>query len=218
MHALLSANRRTSGDVVTRRVVSAITAVVAAITFTFSLGNVTDLCLHLGVPAELAWLPGAAVDLSVTGLLTGLRFLSLHGYTDSQLRTPRRMLLLCGALTVVLNTAGPASRHEPGTALVDAVCPLLLIGWSEAGPWLLRQINAIATADPKPVVAPAQPDELLASAIRLDAEHRAATGRPISRDTLRAQLRIGRDKAAALVATVRLQHGPASQPQEAAAA
>jgi hypothetical protein len=47
------------------------------------------------------------------------------------------------------------------------------------------------------------PVTLLARARDLDARHRAATGRPISRDTLRAQLRIGRDRASALVAAVR---------------
>jgi hypothetical protein len=32
---------------------------------------------------------------------------------------------------------------------------------------------------------------------RWDADHRAATGRPISRDNLREQMRIGRDRASA---------------------
>jgi hypothetical protein len=52
-------------------------------------------------------------------------------------------------------------------------------------------------------VPPALSDDLLDQARKLDTEHRAATGRPISRDTLRAQLRIGRDRASALVAIVR---------------
>ena len=58
-------------------------------TFGFSLGNVTQLCLHLGITAWIAWLVGPAVDPSVVGLLTGIRFLSLHGYDDEQLRKPR---------------------------------------------------------------------------------------------------------------------------------
>jgi hypothetical protein len=37
----------------------------------------------------------------------------------------------------------------------------------------------------------------------LDAGNRAATGRPISRDALRDQMRIGRDRAGAIVAVVR---------------
>ena len=55
-------------------------------TFAFSLGNVTRLCLDLGITAWIAWLVGPAVDLSVIGLLTGIRFLSLHGYTARRTR------------------------------------------------------------------------------------------------------------------------------------
>ena len=46
------------------------------------------LCLDLGITAWIAWLVAPAVDLSVIGLLTGMRFLSLHGYTDDQLARP----------------------------------------------------------------------------------------------------------------------------------
>ena len=199
------------GEALTRYAVTIITAVIAVMTFTFSLDNVAMLCLSLGIAAQLAWLVGAAVDLSVVGLLTGVRFLSLHGYSDRQLRKPRRMLLFCGILTLALNTSGAVSHHQFGTALVDAVGPALLIGWSEVGPWLLRQVYAVCSAAPQPALGPMPDVELLARAWQLDAEHRAATGRPISRDTLRAQLRIGRDRAAALVATIRTQSDTARQ-------
>jgi hypothetical protein len=156
-----------------------------------------------------------AVDLSVIGLLTGMRFLSVHGYTDTQLAGLQRMLRFCGLLTLALNTAGALGHRQYGTALVDAVGPALLIGWSEAGPWLLRQIRTVCPparpqpgAERQPGTAPAVkrpllPAGLLAKARELDAAHRAETGRPISRDTLRARLRIGRDKASTLVAAVR---------------
>jgi hypothetical protein len=191
------------GEALTRRAVTAVTALVTAMTFTFSLGNVTMLGLRLGISSWIAWLIPAAVDLSVVGLLAGIRFLSLHGYTDAQLRKPRLMLLLCGFLTLALNTAGAVSRHQPGTALVDAVGPALLIGLAEVGPSMLREIHAV-TARPQPAPA-TPPDELLTRARTLDAEHREATGRPISRDTLRGQLRIGRDRAGDLVAILRAQ-------------
>src|SRR5205807_442109 len=95
----------------------------------------------------------------------------------------------------------------------------LLIGWSEAGPWMLRQVYAVcspavpgqpeatARTEPPPVLL----GSLLVRARELDAEHRAATGRPISRDTLREQLRIGRDRAGALVAAVRTEAAAANQ-------
>ena len=189
-------------------------------TFAFSLGNVTRLCLDLGITAWIAWLVGPAVDLSVVGLLTGMRFLSLHGYTDAQLARLQRMLRFCGLLTLALNTAGALGHRQFGTALVDAVGPALLIGWSEVGPWMLRQIHAVcppatprqpeAKPDPEPLVLPAR---LLARTRELDSEHRAATGRPISRDTLRAQLRIGRDRASALVAAVRAEAAAGAGPK-----
>jgi hypothetical protein len=203
------------GEALTRRAVTIITAAIVVMTFAFSLGNVTRLCLDLGITAWIAWLVAPAVDLSVVGLLIGIRFLSLHGYSDDQLGKARRMLRFCGVLTLALNVAGALGHRQYGTALVDAVGPALLIGWSEIGPWMLRQVYAVCSAtarqqpqpqaQPAPSAPPALPEALLAQARSLDAEHRAATGRPISRDTLRARLRIGRDRASALVAVVRAQ-------------
>jgi hypothetical protein len=200
-----------SGEAFTRRATTIVTAAIVIMTFGFSLGNVTQLCLDLGITAWIAWLVGPAVDLSVVGLLTGIRFLSLHGYDDEQLRKPRRLLRFCGALTLALNVAGALAHRQYGTALVDAVGPALLIGWSEVGPWMLRQVYAVCSVttparpepQPAPWVPPAVPVALLAQARTLDAGHRAATGRPISRDALRAQMRIGRDRASALIAAVR---------------
>ena len=108
-----------------------------------------QLCLDLGITVWIAWLVGPAVDLSVMGLLLGIRFLSQHGYTDAQLARLQRMLRFCGLLTLALNTAGACGHREFGTALVDAVGPALLIGWSETGPWLLRQIHAVCPPAPR---------------------------------------------------------------------
>src|ERR1700722_7141804 len=118
------------GEALTRRAVTVVTAAIVVMTFAFSLGNVTQLCLGLGITAWIAWLVGPAVDLSVVGLLTGMRFLSLYGYTDAQLVKLHRMLRFCGVLTLALNTAGALSHREYGTALVDAVGPALLMLWS----------------------------------------------------------------------------------------
>ncbi len=180
----------------------------------------------MGITAWIAWLVAPAVDLSVIGLLTGMRFLSLHGYADAQLAGLQRMLRFCGLLTLALNTAGAIGHHQYGTALVDAVGPALLIGWSEAGPWLLRQIHAVCppVARPEPAsrqrpepasaqATPVLPAGLLARARVLDTAHRAETGRPISRDNLRARLRIGRDRASALAAAVRAEATARAAPQ-----
>jgi hypothetical protein len=144
------------GEALTGHAVTVITAAIVVMTFAFSLGNVTRLCLDLGITAWVAWLVAPAVDLSVIGLLTGIRFLSLHGYSDDQLAKPRRMLRFCGILTLALNTSGALSHQQFGTALVDGVGPALLIGWSEVGPWLLRQIYAacIPTTDARRLAQP----------------------------------------------------------------
>jgi hypothetical protein len=126
------ARPRLPGEALTRRAISVITATVIVMTFSFSLGNVTRVCLDLGITAWIAWLVAPAVDLSVIGLLTAIRFLSLHGYTDSQLAKPRYMLRFCGILTLALNTAGALGHRQFGTALVDAVGPALLIGFLSA--------------------------------------------------------------------------------------
>jgi hypothetical protein len=208
-------NATIPGEALTRRAVTVITAAIVVMTFAFSLGNVTRLCLDLGITAWIAWLVAPAVDLSVVGLLIGIRFLSLHGYGDDQLGKARRMLRSCGVLTLALNIAGALGHRQYGTALVDTVGPALLIGWSEIGPWMLRQIYAVCSAatrpqhqpaaQPAPSAPPALPEALLVRARTLDAEHRAATGKPISRDNLRTCMRIGRDRASALVAVVRAQ-------------
>jgi hypothetical protein len=76
---------------------------------------------------------------------------------------------------------------------------------------MLRQVYTVCSAAtperpearPATLVPPVLPRRLLAQARKLDAEHRTATGRPISRDALRARMRIGRDRASALIAAVR---------------
>ena len=109
------------GEALTRRAVTGVTGSIMVITFAFSLGNVTRLCLDLGITVWIAWLVGPAVDLSVIGLLAGMRFLSLHGYAHDQLARLRRMLRFCGLLTLALNTAGAIGHRQYGTALVAAV-------------------------------------------------------------------------------------------------
>jgi hypothetical protein len=78
--------------------------------------NVTRLCLDLGVTPWIAWLIGPSVDLSVIGLLTGIRFLSLHEYSEARLAKLNRFLRSCGLLTLALNTAarsGTTSTEPP---------------------------------------------------------------------------------------------------------
>jgi hypothetical protein len=215
--------RRPAGDVITRNAVTVIIAITAVISFVFSFGNVTLLCLSVGVPRVIAWLVSPAVDLSVTGLLLGINALvQRRPASGMRLWKLRLMLCCCGLLTLALNTAGPATHHRLGAALVSAVLPVLLLGWSEVGPSLLHQLYAVPQAAPgtgagghadleeevdlrpTPVVRPVVPADLLAVARSLDAEHRLAIrGRPISRDTLKSTLSCSTDRASAVLKILR---------------
>jgi len=240
------------GEALTRRAVTTITGVIAALAFVFSFGNVAALAAYLHVPVYIGWLVGPAVDLSVIGLLIGIRYLSLHGYSGKQLAKPRRLLAVCGLLTMALNTAESICTGHYGTAAFDAVAPVLLLGWSENGPWLLRQIYTVRTqraaapqewhtvvsntADqatlpssaphPEPsATPPADPptsndvpalrsevadESLLIRARELDNAHRRTNGRPISRDRLRSELHIARDRAGELCQLLRAEAAAAA--------
>lgn len=115
----------------TRWTVTATTLLIAAFAFAFCFGNAHSLCISLGIDGWIAWLIGPSVDLSVIGLLLGVRYLALLGYSDAQLSKPRRLLILCGLLTLALNTADAITRGRYGTAGVDAIGPVLLICWSD---------------------------------------------------------------------------------------
>lgn len=121
--------------------VTLIISVVIGLAFLFGFGNVLTLGLRLGVPAYVAPLVAPAVDLSVLGLLVGTRYLALHGASREQLRPARRLLMFASMVTLALNVAEPIYAGQVGKAAFDAVGPLLLIGWAEVGPDLLKAIH-----------------------------------------------------------------------------
>ncbi|WP_206282320.1 hypothetical protein [Streptomyces rhizosphaericus] len=133
------------------RAVTGMMAAVVSLTFLFGFGNVWNLALRLGVPPWVAPLVAPAVDLSILGLLLGIRYLALHGAPVEQLRPARRLLVLSSGMTLALNTADPLIAGDLGKAAFDAVGPVLLIGWAEVGPGLL---HALATSQPRPAPHP----------------------------------------------------------------
>jgi hypothetical protein len=195
--------------------VTVIVAVVTALTFLFGFGNVWTLALRLGVPAWVAPLVAPSVDLSVVALLVGVRQLALAGSDLAVLRPARRLLIFCGLATLALNVAEPLSVGAYGTALFDAVGPVLLIGWADVGPAFLRAIASVRDIEaPRPepsdfdtlsqaVLRHRPDDELLEQARVADSDHWARHQRPISVDRLRMKLRVGSDRARMLVATLR---------------
>jgi hypothetical protein len=121
--------------------VTAIMGIVVGLTFLFGFGNVLNLALRLGVPVWVAPLVAPAVDLSILGLLLGIRQLALTGATPAHLRPARRLLIFASTVTLALNVADPLITGQYGKAAFDAVGPLLLIGWAEVGPDLLRALT-----------------------------------------------------------------------------
>ena len=132
---------------------------------------------------------------------------------------PRLLLVCCGLITFALNTAHSILTGQAGRACFDAIAPGLLIGWSEVGPKLLGLLHSdvpdeeMAPEDgPEPVV-PTQdkqstlPLPLIERAHQLNAAHRQRTGRPITRDALRARLRVSNAVASELLQIIRAPRG-----------
>jgi hypothetical protein len=121
--------------------VTVIMGVVVGLTFLFGFGNVLNLALRLGVPVWVAPLVAPAVDLSILGLLLGIRHLALVDASADVLRPARRLLIFASGVTLALNVADPVVAGEYGKAAFDAVGPFLLIGWAEVGPGFLQAIG-----------------------------------------------------------------------------
>ncbi len=143
-----------SEDRITQRTVTVVMGIIAALAFVFSFGNVWALALRLGVPAPIAPLIAPMVDLSVVGLLVALRYLSLRGVPPEQMKAATRLMHVSGLLTLALNIAEPIVAEHYGRAAVDAVAPVLLLGWGAVGPQLLRSFHTVTTdaAAPTPAV------------------------------------------------------------------
>lgn len=123
-------------------------------------------------------------------------------------------------VTLALNVAEPLVAGEVGKALFDAVGPLLLIGWSDAGPGLVQALADVqgAVADrpeapPADVsVRPPQLDSrnvvgldpgLVERAKLIDAQHRERHQRPVSAEVLRKSLGVGAERSRVLTRMVR---------------
>ncbi|MDX3712604.1 DUF2637 domain-containing protein [Streptomyces europaeiscabiei] len=143
-------------DRITQRTITAVMIVIAALAFVFSFGNVWSLALRLGVPGPIAPLIAPMVDLSVVGLLVALRYLSLRGLPADQMTAATRLMHFSGLLTLALNVAEPIVAGHYGRAAVDAVAPLLLLGWGSVGPQLLRAFHTVA----RPAVPAPLPNEI----------------------------------------------------------
>ncbi|MFD7566277.1 DUF2637 domain-containing protein [Streptomyces tendae] len=152
-------------DRITQRIVTVVMVIIALLAFVFSFGNVWALALRLGVPAPIAPLIAPMVDLSVVGLLVALRYLSIRGVPPEQMTAATRLMHVSGLLTLALNIAEPLAAGHYGRAAVDAVAPLLLLGWGTVGPQLLRSFHAVTADDTAPVTDETEPAPAPASLV-----------------------------------------------------
>ncbi len=150
-----------------RRSVTVVVFVIAGLTFAFGFGNGYAVGVRLGVPGWIAPLVAPAVDLSVVALLASMQYLRAQG-VKGKLVGPRVLLGFSGLATLAMNTAHPILASDYGQAAFFSVPPLLAV----------------------PDDAPAVPRELVTRAQQLDAEHRQEHGRSITRDKLRADLKV----------------------------
>ncbi|WP_307873670.1 MULTISPECIES: hypothetical protein [unclassified Frankia] len=139
-----------AGSPYAARLVTALVVVVVGLTFLFGFGNSFALGLRLGVPVFIAPLVAPAVDLSVVGLLLGLRQLAVHGDPAGVERSARRLLVFASLVTLALNIAEPLLAGRYGKAAFDAVGPLLMIGWAEVAPGLIQAMHPAKTSMPVP--------------------------------------------------------------------
>ena len=136
-----------TGETFARRLMTTTGIIVVLLTFFFSFGNVLDLGLYLGVPKTIAWLVAPAIDLTVLGLVISIRYLSMAGVTGRELWPVRLLLIVAGLVMLILNTANALwVRGHLGAAAYDAIGPLLMLAWTEAGPLLLRYFKEIYDA------------------------------------------------------------------------
>lgn len=208
---------------VVRRSITSVVFVIALLSFAFGFGNGFALGVQLGVPRWIAPLVAPAVDLSVVALLASVQYLRANG-VGGRLAGPRALLVLCGLMTFALNTTKPILDGAWGRACFDAIAPCLLIGWSEVAPRLLALLHEPSVPDGPQSASPSVrdgdgtkppgpkadtatvavlPPALVQRARRADAAHRKATGKPITRDGLRTELRVSNAVAGQLVRRVR---------------
>lgn len=200
-----------------RRAITIAVLAIAGLAFGFSFDNVWILGESLGVPSWAAALTAPAVDLTVVVLIIAIHFIRAQGVTD-RLLGPRILLVFAGIATFALNAAQPIREHLYERAAFDGVTPCLLILWSEVAPALLVQLYAVPAVPETTDDAGTVPDELgplgplLRRARELDAAHRAAHGRKINRDSMRAGLGVSNALAGELLRHIRAEQqdgGPA---------
>jgi hypothetical protein len=205
--------RPTATGVFARTTITLVMAVIAALAFVFSFGNVWALALRLGISRPIAPLIAPMVDLSVVGLLVALHHLAAYGTDPVHLRSATRLMHLCGLLTVALNTAEPLLARHYGRAALDTVAPALLLGWGAVGPTLLRHLHT-PTAPPPNQTSRPRPDEATTTVTSPPLARKAYAGTPTATKRTTTAVRTESDSTEAAAARKRTGRPPAATMDE----
>lgn len=116
-----------------KRVANAMDAaivVVAALTMSFSFGNIHQFALQHGTADPIAWFPAPAIDLALIGALMGDAYLSRHGLDAGPWAKALRWF--AGLATLALNTWESVAARDAAAILLHASMPVLLFCLAEA--------------------------------------------------------------------------------------
>jgi hypothetical protein len=116
-------------------------ALIPALVFFFSFGNVGAFLESLGIEHRIAYLIGPAVDLAVAVCVVPSSYLSTKGWSEGRLWPLHLAALVCGLIMIGLNIAGAIHVRHWRLAAADCVGPMLLIGWGALAPWLWRNLT-----------------------------------------------------------------------------
>lgn len=78
---------------------------------------------------------------------------TVHRASSEQVRPVRRLLIFASLATLALNVMDPIVSGHFGKAAFDAVGSLLLMGWADVGPELLRGIAATQHPSDEPATS-----------------------------------------------------------------
>lgn len=130
--------------------------IVAALTMSFSFGNIHQFALQHGTADPIAWFPAPAIDLALIGALMGDAYLSRHGLDAGPWAKALRWF--AGLATLALNTWESVAARDAAAILLHASMPVLLFCLAEAAvPYRQRFAEVVRRAAVEAATAPATP-------------------------------------------------------------
>lgn len=128
--------------------------IVAALTMSFSFGNIHQFALQHGTADPIAWFPAPAIDLALIGALMGDAYLSRHGLDAGPWAKALRWF--AGLATLALNTWESVAARDAAGILLHASMPVLLFCLAEAAvPYRQRFAEVVRRAAVEAATAPA---------------------------------------------------------------